>query len=226
MCDLSGRLIAWMDGELPEHEAADIERHLAKCPECRERLAAYQQASGAFDAYCEAAFAKETHRNPLRWLPAAGVAATIAAAAAIAVLLMLPRERIAKAPARVTPPESIEHATTPPGSAQRDDTLEAAGTPSSTQVKRVPHRSAAMSARIQTAKAAPRQQLPQAQDLRPFPSEPPIEIAVPGDAVFPPGAVPPGMSFTADLTISADGSPEQLGLRPRIAAFERRANQP
>jgi hypothetical protein len=34
------------------------------------------------------------------------------------------------------------------------------------------------------------------------------------------------MSFAAELTISADGSAERLGLRPSLAGFERRANQP
>ena len=46
MCEFSGKLIAWMDRELPESEAADVERHLGACAECRERLAAYKQVSG------------------------------------------------------------------------------------------------------------------------------------------------------------------------------------
>ena len=103
MCDLSGKLIAWMDHELPEREAADLERHVAACAECRERLAAYECASTAFNAYCEATFAAETRRKLPRWLTAAGVAAGIAAAAAIAALLMLPRQHVAQVPPRVPP---------------------------------------------------------------------------------------------------------------------------
>jgi hypothetical protein len=34
------------------------------------------------------------------------------------------------------------------------------------------------------------------------------------------------MFFSADLTISADGSPERLRLRPQLAGFERRTDQP
>ena len=31
MCEFSERLIAWLDGELPEGEAAKMERHLGEC---------------------------------------------------------------------------------------------------------------------------------------------------------------------------------------------------
>jgi hypothetical protein len=53
-----------------------------------------------------------------------------------------------------------------------------------------------------------------------------IQIAIPADEMFPPGAVPEGMHFVADVTIAADGSAEQLRLRPRLAGFERRTTQP
>ena len=227
MCDFSGRLIAWMDRELLERERAEIQRHLAACPECREQLAAYEKASRAFDAYCEAVFTEETRHKAVRWRSVAGFAAGIAAAAAIAVLMTLPTTRTAPVQG-VTPPEAMEHAaartTEPPRvPTQRDVAVEAARTPA-IQVKRAPRRYIATPVRIRTEKAVARQV--QTQTLTSFPMEPSIEIAIPGDAVFPPGAVPPGMSFTADLTISADGLPEKLGLRPRFAAFERRTNQP
>jgi hypothetical protein len=64
------------------------------------------------------------------------------------------------------------------------------------------------------------------QGLSPFLAEPAIEIAIPADAMFPPGAVPTGMSFMAELTIAADGTALQLGLHLRPAGFERSANQP
>jgi len=44
--------------------------------------------------------------------------------------------------------------------------------------------------------------------------EPSIEIAIPVEAVFAPGAVPPGFSFAAELTIANDGSPRALRLWP------------
>ena len=37
MCDFSGKLVAWLDRELPAEEAADVERHLEACTECRSR---------------------------------------------------------------------------------------------------------------------------------------------------------------------------------------------
>ena len=37
MCDFSGNLVAWMDGELAGDEAAEVERHVEACAECRER---------------------------------------------------------------------------------------------------------------------------------------------------------------------------------------------
>jgi hypothetical protein len=54
--------------------------------------------------------------------------------------------------------------------------------------------------------------------------EPAIQVAIPAEAMFPPGAVPEGMNFVADVSIGADGRVEQLRLRP--ARFERRTDQP
>jgi len=59
-----------------------------------------------------------------------------------------------------------------------------------------------------------------------MPQEPVIQIAIPADEMFPPGAVPQGMHFIADVTISPDGSAERLRLRPRLAGFERSTVQP
>jgi anti-sigma factor RsiW len=43
---------------------------------------------------------------------------------------------------------------------------------------------------------------------------PEIEIAIPAEALFPPGAVPEGFQFVADISIGADGSAQSLRLRP------------
>ena len=59
-----------------------------------------------------------------------------------------------------------------------------------------------------------------------LPAEPAIQIAIPAESMFPPGAVPEGVSFTADLSIAADGSAQQIRLRPRLIGFERRQTQP
>jgi len=68
--------------------------------------------------------------------------------------------------------------------------------------------------------------LAQNQNAYSLPDEPVIQIAIPAEEMFPPGAVPEGMHFVADVTIAADGSAERLRLRPRLAGFERRTTQP
>jgi Putative zinc-finger len=231
MCDFSEKLIAWMDGELPEGEFADLDRHLSACGECRNQLTTYERASSAFDAYCEATFAAETRRESPRWLPAA-VVAGIAAAAVIAALLILPHQRVAQLPPRVSPPtEAPQVAAQPPEPTVMAANPAHAAHPIAGAINRASRRYVAAAVprgrnvERETASVASVQSS-QARNLSPFPSEPPIEITIPADAMFPPGAVPQGMSFTAKLTIAADGSPEQLGLRPRLAGFERRKNQP
>jgi hypothetical protein len=66
----------------------------------------------------------------------------------------------------------------------------------------------------------------QNQDVYIPANEPMIQIAIPADEMFPPGAVPEGIHFAADLTIAADGSAERLRLSPRLAVFERRTTLP
>jgi hypothetical protein len=46
------------------------------------------------------------------------------------------------------------------------------------------------------------------------PAVPTIEIAIPAEAMFPPGAVPEGVTLTAEFSIAADGSAQQIRLRP------------
>ena len=68
MCDFSGRLVAWMDRELPDNEAADAEQHVRECSECRRRVDGYKQVSRAFVAHCDAVMEGTTRRRP-RWVP-------------------------------------------------------------------------------------------------------------------------------------------------------------
>lgn len=226
MCDFSRKLIARMDGELPERECAELERHLGVCAECRSRLAAYERASSAFDAYCEATFAAETERKRPRWLPAA-IAAGTAAAVVIGALVMLPHRRVAQLPGRVPPMTEAPHVGAQP--ARSMAAADADHPDGGTTHRRSRQHVAAIVAHdrnVESETAAAPAQSVQARNVGQFASEPTIEIAIPAGAMFPPGAVPPGMSFTAELTIAADGSPEQLGLRPRLAGFEGRKNQP
>jgi hypothetical protein len=99
----------------------------------------------------------------------------------------------------------------------------AAGVPASvSSIQRVDRRRVVTPASVRDASAVP----VQSQNANYLPDEPMIQIAIPADEMFPPGAVPEGMNFAADLTIAADGSAERLRLRPRLAGFERRTTQP
>jgi Putative zinc-finger len=46
------------------------------------------------------------------------------------------------------------------------------------------------------------------------PAERTIQIIIPADALFPPGAFPEGVGFVADLRLASDGSASGLALRP------------
>jgi len=70
-----------MDRELPENEAANVQRHVRACSDCRGRIDAYEQVSRGFVAYCDAAIGKSHVADLPRWVPA-----LLASAAAAAVL--------------------------------------------------------------------------------------------------------------------------------------------
>jgi len=46
------------------------------------------------------------------------------------------------------------------------------------------------------------------------PAETTVQIAIPAEAMFPPGAMPQGLNFVAELSIAPDGSVKQVRLRP------------
>jgi anti-sigma factor RsiW len=188
MCDFSGRLIAWMDGELPSNEAAVVEQHVAACADCRDCVAAYEEASRGFAAYYHAAAdqataPKASRRIPL-WVPV--LAAT--AAAVVLLLALLPRTvRVEQVPAV----QQVAAATQPV-------VAELAPTP----VK--------VSAPLQRRHVAAHKKAP-AENWAP--AEPAIQIAIPAEAMFPPGAVPEGVNYIASLSL-ADGSVRGLRLQP------------
>jgi anti-sigma factor RsiW len=65
-----------------------------------------------------------------------------------------------------------------------------------------------------------------AQTANALPPEPAICIAIPAESMFPPGAVPEGVSFSADVSFGPDGWAQQVRLRPNLAALEGRAIEP
>ena len=210
MCDFSGKLIAWLDHELPAEEAAEVERHLEDCSECRAGVGAYKQVSGEFDGYCDEVFAWSTSRGVLRWAPAAATAGAVAAL--VALFLAMPRTRV-EPPAFHLPQAAV--AASP--------AVVAGAVPASvSSIQKTHRRQTVKSASTRNANAAPTQ----SQNAYLLPDGPMIQIAIPADEIYPPGAVPEGMHFVADLTIAADGSAEGLRLRPRFAGFERRTIHP
>ena len=194
-CDCSEKLVAWLDGELSNDEAAYMEQHLAACVECRTKVDAYKKVSVALQSYCDAATTSGTHQAaPLRVLSYVGAAA---AAAALAFFLLQSHPRMV-APA-VQPAPAI---------------------PSVVAVPDAKPASPAPSPRIKSVRVRRSAEPPQRQTNSP-PAESAVQIAIPAEALFPPGAFPQGVAFVADLSIAPDGSPQRLHLEPQLIQFER-----
>jgi anti-sigma factor RsiW len=218
MCDFTEKLMAWVDKELSDNDAAAVERHLQGCPECRDRLDTYRQLSGAFDRYCDAYCDAVTAPKPGRKLTrrVLTISGGVAVAAAVAMFFLLAaRWRVQPAARGAVPiPEVIDAAKALPlGQVAQP------APPVIRPVARIARRRGAAQAKQAAA------QRPSEETSWPA-SEPAVEIAIPADAIFPPGAVPEGVGFTADVTIAPDGSARQVRLRPQLTEFERRPTRP
>ena len=178
MCELTERLIAWLDHELPENEARDLDRHIQACAECRSRLDTYREVDRVFDAYCDNAMVSGARRKVPRWVP------VLSGVAAAALLLLFPRGHVERLPFLAPAASSPIVLQEPPPVIS----------------KRVYRRHAVAPVQVRNASWVP--------------PAPTIQIAIPAEAMFAPGAVPQGVSFTAELSIAADGSAQQLRLRP------------
>src|SRR5437660_3503603 len=206
MCECSGKLIAWLDRELPAEDAAEVERHLELCAECRSRVEQYRHVTTAFDHYCEAAMTSRFNRQQRRRLLARWEAAALAAAAIAAMLLFVVRAHVELSPPGAAPvvATSVVSQTNQPADDRQN------GQPTNVSAGQSGQTSAS----------------PQNYDASGLAGEPAVEIAIPADAILPPGAVPEGVSFGADVTIAPDGSAQQIRLRPQLTEFERRSSQP
>jgi anti-sigma factor RsiW len=194
--------MAWLDRELGNDEMVELERHIGACSECRSRLESYKQSSATFDAYCDAVVSAKTHRRRVpRWVPAL----TTAAAAAITATLVLALLR-----ARVEPP-----ALPPPVQVQ----VEVQAHPPAMVLENVPAPTPAPGKTMHRPRTTPGTLR---QTVIWQPTERAIQISIPAESMFPPGAVPQGVNFIADLSIAADGSAEQIRLRPRLMEVQRR----
>ncbi len=182
MCNFAGRLVAWMDGELAENEAAETERHVAACAECRASVASYEEASQGFAAYYDTTTQTTLAAQPHRKLPRSVPIAAAAAVAVIVLLALLPRAAKPALPvARVAsqPPMAVQPA-----------------------IKPLPP--------VHRAHFAAHKKAPAANWAM---ADPAIQIAVSADSMFPPGAVPEGVNFVANLSL-ADGSVQAIRLQP------------
>jgi len=169
MCNFSGKLIAWLDHELPEVEAVNVEWHVQQCAECRQSVSAYQEISVAFlGCYMGCYMSCYTGTMPAR--PARNrwgwVTAACGIAAAILLAIALSRRPVERLAVQLPPP--------PPAPMMAYER----------QVSEKP------------ARRVPRRSIPRPQWT---PVEPMVEIAFPADAFFPPGAVPAGFSFIASI---------------------------
>lgn len=192
MCDSSLRLVAWIDGELSESEAAVVEHHVQGCADCQQRVSAYEAASLGFSAHYTAALdvpkaapVVSMRRIP-RWTPIAA-----AAAAAIVIgLLLLPRPQQHIAPA----PQVAK-----------------AGVPIASETPVEPAQEVSQVPAVTKRRPATRRQ-PIHEDWAI--AQPGIQIAIPADSMFPPGAVPEGVAYIANVSFAADGSVQGFRLHP------------
>jgi hypothetical protein len=166
MCEYSGRLIAWLDRELEDQEATNVDWHVGRCAECRCAVSAYQQVSGAFLLCYEATITVKKRSNKRLW-----ALGGVAAAAAILWAFLLAQPRAEKLAAHIPSPP---HA--PPMAFERPP---------------------APVARVRSLRRRDPDPVPVRS--RWIAVEPMVEVALPADALFPPGAVPAGFSFIADF---------------------------
>ena len=229
MCEFSQRLIAWLDGELPDGEAAEVGRHLADCAQCRGQLVAYRQASDGFEAYSNACAdaamsAKSAKPGRKSMRPGRAVSAAAIAAMVAAFFVFTARTRHSAVVGTSAEISSTAGALQPVQTAQKEPESQLAAVATPRATVRVEKSKGA--GRISHPVPDRRTEAPQPQEnTNRLPGAPAVEISIPADAIFPPGAIPAGVSFTADVTMASDGSAEQIRLRPQLTEFERNGAQ-
>jgi len=224
MCDLSQKLIAWLDGELRPQDAESVEQHVRVCTECQSELRTFCRLDATIDAYCDAAILTKAPARPKTpaWRPV--LAGTLASAAAVLFFfLTTPGAKLPQisATANRVPAIAFEKTPTPPAIVDR------APEPVRLSVNRA--------AGERTAILGKHRHMPQASGLvnsvsvgheNWLSSQSPIYIAIPADALFPPGAFPEGVGFVADVSLRPDGSAQRLRLQPQLVGYQRREAQP
>jgi hypothetical protein len=171
MCEFSGRLVAWLDQELPDKESINVGWHVAHCAECRSAAQSFQEVSRAFLACYEAArevpLSRDVRNSRVRASAVMGIGAA-AAAAIVTALVLWPR------PVERLPLHALPAAHAPAVAFVRPSVPEVA---------------------VRT------EGVPAAKPIRSTwaPVQPAIEVELPADMLFPPGAVPEGFRFIAEV---------------------------
>jgi len=219
MCEFSVKLIAWLDGELPADEAANLARHVRVCDECRTQADVYGRVSETIDAYCDLALVSRAERRfkSRRWRPV--LAATAATAAALLLFWLTGGDERLRALFSPAPDASPAIALKAPVvAAPTVEKMSAATAVAENRPKRV--NSQRLEHGPEALKIAP------IRNANWFPGEAPVYIAIPADALFPPGAFPEGVGFVADVNLRADGSAQRLRLQPQLVGFQTRGTRP
>ena len=193
MCDVQAKLVAWLDRELPAEEATEVEHHVKRCEECRHWASKYRHLSETLDDYCDALMAPKAPGRVPRWVP---VLASSVVAASLTLLVLL-RTRVEPPPV-FEPPVATAAGPVPGPSPTVELAPAAARAPYKVAVRR---RHTSQAQRVQE----------RATQVKPMDTA--IQIAIPAEAMFPPGAMPAGINFVADLSIAPDGSVQQVRLR-------------
>jgi putative zinc finger protein len=218
MCEFSEKLIAWLDHELPVEASAAIERHVPACAECRHAAAAYRTLNEAIEAYCETAILTAPKRRvcmKARVWRAVFVGTAAAAAAVLLVFLAKPVKRFLWIDSPGAPAAALNKTTVPPIALEKTPIVQRTAVEAPNSVRKPPlaHPSVPV---IETPKRG--------ENL--WPNQAPVYIAIPADALFPPGALPEGVAFVADVNLRPDGSAQGLQLQPQLVGFQRRGAQP
>ncbi len=212
--NISNKLIALLDHELPAEEAVQVELHLEVCDECRGQIGVFAKVTREVDAYCNEAVVANARRAAPGWASLTVAAGVVTAV--IALFLAWPRARVTPSTIQL-PPVATANSLAVAGSA-----LQMPGPPVHRNNRRHAGTDELRLVPVQAKDSALAQRLV-AYDSQ---EEPMIQIAIPADEIFPPGAVPEGVNFVADMTIAADGTAEGMRLRPILAGFERRTTRP
>jgi len=205
MCEYSKRLVAWMDGELAESEAAKVEQHVRACPACGQCVSACEEICREFAAY----YAAFTQTRPVArqqkvsgWVP---IAASIVAVAAMLAIAFVPRlakqvptiQQAAAIPSTVAT-SAIAETRAPASQPVAEDHYPSHRQQNAIRVGHHPRGTA----KLGSTKA------------KWVMIEPAIQIAIPADAIFPPGAVPEGVTYIANVSLRPDGSVRGIQLQP------------